>query len=610
MIKAASYLKPAWVRHQIELALPLLPIDSSVALWLGGRKLVDAGAAAPGLSEQTPGVQSFALTIDGQRVGVLLVVVPPGAEALARHWGEAQAHSCQGVLDAERGRRAVAQETLESYRDMAQLQRATRKFNHSLKPATVAALLLEEFSERGQPADYGAVFLGSGGDADLEVIQSFGAGAAARFSALRHSGLLQALAQREVGDIDNDLWLSPSGREAVVDCRSLLWLPLVANGKKLGLLLLLRQRSDGFAAGDMKRAETLCAIAATALHNAQLYTAEQDMFRSFVRVLATAIDAKSPCTAGHCRRVPELALMLAAAAHDDVSGPLADFVLDEEKKTALEIAAMLHDCGKVVIPEWIVDKATKLDGLINRIDLIALRFELMRREVALESRRLVDQGTSPAVAEQGYQERLRRIADDFAFLEKCNLGSEFVSAEDIQRIRDIAAITWRSASGEEFGLLTDNEAYNLSIQRGTLNPLEREIIEGHAVHTINMLSQISFPPSLQNVKEYAAGHHERMDGSGYPRGLKREQLSIPARILAIADIFEALTAPDRPYRKGGSLSWAIEIMQRMKRDNHIDGDLFDLFLATGIHARYAQKYLVDDQADRATANASEAAGIH
>jgi HD-GYP domain-containing protein (c-di-GMP phosphodiesterase class II) len=146
-------------------------------------------------------------------------------------------------------------------------------------------------------------------------------------------------------------------------------------------------------------------------------------------------------------------------------------------------------------------------------------------------------------------------------------------------------------------LLTENEVYNLSVQRGTLNPEERKIIEDHAVHTINMLSQISFPSSLRNVTEYAAGHHERMDGTGYPRGLKRDQLSIPARMVAIADIFEALTAPDRPYRKPGTLSWAIDIMHRMKLDNHIDGDLFDLFLSEKVYLTYAKKHLAANQID-------------
>jgi len=390
---------------------------------------------------------------------------------------------------------------------------------------------------------------------------------------------------------------SPLWAGEAADLRALLWLPLVSHGEKLGFLVLASRHPEGFSAADLKRARTLSSVAATALRNAQLYAAEQEMFQSFVRAIAAAIDAKSPYTAGHCRRVPEIALMIAETAHKSGSTPFADFVLDEDERKAMEIAALLHDCGKVVTPEWVVDKATKLDFIVNRIQLAALRFEVLRRDAAIGYFRALVAGDEQKSAEGAYQERLRLLDDDFAFLEKCNSSGEFVSGEHIARIQSIARQSWVDARGECHPLLTENEVYNLSTQRGTLNPEERKIVEDHVVHTINMLSNIAFPRSLRNVTEYAAGHHERMDGTGYPRGLKRDQLSIPARIVAIADIFEALTAPDRPYRKPGKLSWAIGIMHRMKLDNHIDGDLFDLFLSEKIYLAYAKKHLAADQID-------------
>ena len=594
MSKSANYLKSAWARLQLELALPLLPSGTCVALWLGNKKLVEIGATE--LAEGVPGTLVFPLTLEGERAGRLLLLPPTSTTAQAESWGNSLAHSLQAVLEAEHARRAVARETLESYREMALLQRAANELNRSLKPAAVAAALLRELDNSKDGADYGAVFMRNAGGT-LELVQCFGAAADDAFGKLAGGEFFAGIAADETGDIVNVLPFAPLWADEVPEFESLLWLPLLAHGKNLGLLVLALRRSGGFTAGDMKRAQTLSSVAATALHHAQLYAAEQDMFQSFVKVIATAIDAKSPYTAGHCRRVPELAMMIAETAHQAETGPFADFELDEDERNALQIAAMLHDCGKVVTPEWVVDKTTKLDSISNRIHLIALRFEVLRRDALIDRYRAQAEGKDPTVVEHVCRERLRRLDDDFAFLEKCNLGAEFVSAEHVKRIQDIASIMWRTSGGEELPLLTADEVYNLSAQRGTLNPEERKIIEDHAVHTLNMLSQISFPGSLRNVTEYAACHHERMDGSGYPRGLKGEQLPIPARIIAIADIFEALTAADRPYRKPGTLNWALGIMHRMKQDKHIDGDLFDLFLSTGVYSAYAEKYLVGAQID-------------
>lgn len=596
MSKTENFLKPAWVRQQIELALPLLPPGSGAALHLGEVRLVEIGAAAHDLVENAPGVQAFPLTLEGERVGVLLLNAPAGSEAALKTAGGFLAHALQGMLEAEHGRRSVARETLESYREMALLQRAVTDLNHSLKPAAVVAALLKEFDGRKSVADYGAVFL-STADGGFVPELCFGADAAAVFAEIQSSRLFEDISSRETGDILNDLPSSPlwSGKEHGL--RALLWLPLVSHDERLGLLVLASRRDQGFSAADLKRAQTLSSVAATALRNAQLYAAEQRMFQSFVRVIATAIDAKSPYTAGHCRRVPEIALMIAERAHRADSAPFADFVLDEDERNTLEIAAMLHDCGKVVTPEWVVDKATKLDSIANRLQLVAMRFEVLRRDALIDHYRALAKGADEESATTVYRESLRRLDDDFAFLEKCNLGGEFVSGEHIARIENIARQQWVDAHGEPHPLLNENEVYNLSVQRGTLNPEERKIIEDHAVHTINMLSQIAFPSSLRNVTEYAAGHHERMDGKGYPRGLKREQLSIPARIVAIADIFEALTAPDRPYRSPGKLSWAIDVMHRMRLDNHIDSDLFDLFLSEKIYLDYAKAHLAANQID-------------
>lgn len=592
MSKTVRYLKAAWVRGQLDRLQPLLPAGSAVAVWFAGKRLAVIGTVGDELNIDTPGVHSIPLSLEGKELGRIVLQSPPyTAPTIVAAWGELIAHALQGVIEAQHARYSVAQETLDSYREMALLQRAVGELNHSLKPASVAASLLKEFEGRKDSINFGAVFLRNANDDSYDVIGSFGECAEKIFNALQASHMFAMMAGHLQGDIINNLML-----DDVDELRSLMWLPLSVHGENLGMLVLAAERLEVFTAADMKRAQTLVSVASSALRNAQLYAAEKALFQAFVRVISTAIDAKSPYTAGHCRRVPELALMLGEKAHQAGHGAFADFELDEDERNALEIAAMLHDCGKVVTPEWVVDKATKLDSICNRIDLIAMRFEVLRRDALIE--RYLANASSQSAAEENYQQRLRQLDEDFSLLKKCNSGTEFVSPELAARIRNIAKESWRNAEGTELPLLDEDEVYNLCVQRGTLNPEERKIIEDHAVHTLRMLSQIPFPRPLRNVPEYAGSHHERVDGRGYPRKLNREQLSIPACIIAIADIFEALTAPDRPYRKGGSLSWAIDIMHRMKQDGHIDSELFDLFLSEGVYLSYSEKHLLAEQIDR------------
>ena len=597
MTKSVHYLKPAWVRRQFELAFPLLPPGSRLTLWVGGKRLAAIGEGGEDLCDDTPGVRAFPLLLEGRSLGTLLWQAPHASDAAtAEAWGSFLLHGLQGIIDAQHARQSVAQETLESYREIALLQRVVIELNKSLKPTAVAAALLKEFDGRKDAADFGAVFLRNADDPAYSAIECIGEGAVEAFAALVASRVFDAMVEHPIGDIIDNLAESPFGGEDIPEFQSLLWLPLIAHGENLGMLVLASPHPESFTAADMRRAQTLVSVATSALHNAQLYAAEKDMFDSFVTMIANAIDAKSPYTAGHCRRVPEIAMMLAETAHRAAAGPFAAFTLDEDDRNALEIAARLHDCGKVITPEWVVDKATKLEAINNRLDLVAMRFEVLRRDALIDRQGGLAAGES--AAERAYRERMAQLDDDFAFLTQCNQGGEFVSPEHVRRIRDIAARRWRNGRGEELPLLSEDEAYNLCVQRGTLNQEERKVIEDHARHTITMLSRIRFPRSLRNVTEYAGGHHERVDGKGYPRGLSRDQLSIPARILAIADVFEALTAPDRPYRKGGKLSWAIEVMHRMKHEGHIDGELFDLFLGEGVYLAYARKHLAAGQVDQ------------
>jgi HD-GYP domain-containing protein (c-di-GMP phosphodiesterase class II) len=378
------------------------------------------------------------------------------------------------------------------------------------------------------------------------------------------------------------------------------------------------------------------------------------LFSSITTLLAGAIDAKSPYTGGHCQRVPVLAKLLADAAHASRTGPFADFRMDsEEQRREFEVAAWLHDCGKITTPESVVDKATKLETIRNRIHEIRMRFEVLLRDARIDFLQRCLAREDEAAARADLEAAQRQIKEDFAFVAACNIGGEYLDDGMIARLDRIAARTWmrhlddrlgisRQEAGAKSGqpaptlpvvehVLADKpehivprnasdpfdgrrhgftmavpenqwhlgELYNLKIRKGTLTPEERFKINEHIIQTIIMLGRLPFPENMKNVVDIAGSHHETMIGTGYPQGLKKADMSIPARIMAIADVFEALTAADRPYKSAKPLSEVFSIMSRMRDDQHIDADLFDLFLTSGLWKSYARDYLRPEQDDAA-----------
>jgi HD-GYP domain-containing protein (c-di-GMP phosphodiesterase class II) len=379
--------------------------------------------------------------------------------------------------------------------------------------------------------------------------------------------------------------------------KSFLTVPMRNHEREIiGVLQLINARDPvtggigEFSASDQRLAESLASQAAIALTNRMLINQLEQLFESFINLINTAIDEKSPYTGGHCQRVPVLTMLLAEAVNETDQGPLRDFQMSDKDRYELKIAGLLHDCGKVTTPVHVVDKATKLESIYDRISLIDMRFEVLRRDLEIERLR----GT---IDERHLRERLRELEDDRRFLHACNIGSERMKDDDVARVRRIARYRWRDASGQEADFLTEDEVTNLTIRAGTLTEEERKIINHHIVATIRMLEALPWPRHLANVPEYAGGHHERMDGRGYPRGLTREQMSVQARCMGIADIFEALTAKDRPYKKGKSLSESLEILGRMAQTGHVDPDLFDVFVRKGVYRKYAEMFLDREQID-------------
>lgn len=358
-----------------------------------------------------------------------------------------------------------------------------------------------------------------------------------------------------------------------------------------------------FSHEDQHLVESLASQAAIALTNRQLINQLEELFESFINLINLAIDDKSPYTGGHCQRVPVLTMLLAEAANRAAVGPLAEFHMSEKDVYELKIAGMLHDCGKVTTPEYVVDKSTKLETIYDRVHTIDTRFEVLKRDAEIDMLRAklaaMEAGDPAAatMAEEEYHNQLRHLDEDREFVRKSNTGGEFMAPEKQQRIRDIGARRWVNEKGEDAPLLSEDEINNLNIARGTLTDAERQIINHHIVATIKMLEALPWPKHLKRVPEYAGGHHERMDGKGYPNGLTRDQMPIQARVMGIADIFEALTARDRPYKPGKTLTEALTILGRMKLDNHVDPDLFDVFIREKVYLQYAKEFLEPEQID-------------
>jgi HD-GYP domain-containing protein (c-di-GMP phosphodiesterase class II) len=359
-----------------------------------------------------------------------------------------------------------------------------------------------------------------------------------------------------------------------------------------------------FSQSEQRLAESLASQAAIALTNRQLIMQLEELFESFIHLINLAIDEKSPYTGGHCQRVPELTMMIAKAVNATREGPLADFKMTEGELYELKIAGLLHDCGKVTTPVHVVDKGTKLQTIFDRIGLVDTRFEVAKRdaEIATLRKLLAQRERKDLEAEAAcwaeYWQAEAALDEERDFLRRVNIGGEAMSPEDQQRVRDIGMLrTWRTPEDVVAGLLTADEIDNLTIRAGTLTAQEREIINHHIVATIKMLEALPWPNHLKHVAEYAGGHHERMDGKGYPKGLRREQMSWQARMMGIADIFEALTAKDRPYKQGMKLSQAMSIMAKFSEGGHIDPDLFDVFCQQAVYLRYAETFLDAQQID-------------
>ena len=348
---------------------------------------------------------------------------------------------------------------------------------------------------------------------------------------------------------------------------------------------------------------SFASLGAISLTNSTLVKDMEVLFSTFAEAIAMAIDEKSPHTGGHCKRVPALTLMLADAVHKIDKGPLADFIMSPEDRHELSVAGWLHDCGKIATPDHIMEKSTKLETIFDRIEFIDAKFEIISRDLELSYQQqivsAIKQNKSVEVLqfERLLETELKQLALDRALLQRVNIGGEFLGEEEQAHILRISKQYSLKINGEETSLLTDDEVENLMIRRGTLTQGEREIMKRHMDITKNILDILPFPKHLSNVAEYALGHHEKLDGTGYPRGLTKEQMSVPARLMAITDIFEALSAVDRPYKKAKPVSECLNILGNMVSNNHLDPDIFAIFIESEVYKNYINEYANPEQLD-------------
>ncbi|MEP9354295.1 HD domain-containing phosphohydrolase [Xanthobacter sp. KR7-65] len=425
----------------------------------------------------------------------------------------------------------------------------------------------------------------------------------------------------------------------------------------IGLLILEHPQDDSHRGDEFRAfAEKLSGALSSSIETRTLIEGQKKLLDSFILLLADAIDAKSPYTGGHCRRVPQLATMIVDRMAQETDGPYRDFRLREEERYAFHLGAWLHDCGKVTSPEHVIDKATKLEAIHNRIHEVRTRFEVLWRDAEIAHLKRVADGAELEASQARMAAERAELFDDFAFVAACNIGGEFMTDEAIARLKAVAGRTWQRHFDDRIGLSLDEERrlaglprdplpveeklladrpehvapwfgrrppvepgdpdnvfgfdmklpahqanlgeiYNLSIRRGTLSDEERFKINEHVVETYVMLKSLPWPAHLARVPEIAATHHERMDGAGYPRRLPGASLSIEERVMALADVFEALTAADRPYKPAKTLSQSLKIMAFMCREGHLDPEVFRYFLTSGLWDTYAEGFLKDEQRD-------------
>ena len=335
---------------------------------------------------------------------------------------------------------------------------------------------------------------------------------------------------------------------------------------------------------------SLASQAAIAFTNKNLVEGLEHLLYQFVKSIATAIDRKSKYTGDHIKRVALLSEMLSEEIQND-SNIYKDIHFSPDEMQEISLSGWMHDIGKITTPIYVRDKAKKLETIQDRIEIVKVRFELIFALIQKDIEFSKDENEKDKLKNLHY-----KLMDDQEFIIKVNTGGEFMRDDYIERIERIYNFKYR-ANGRKYQLITDDEKKNLCIQKGTLLPEELEKMWEHALVSHEMLSELTYPKKFKNLPLYAASHHEKLNGKGYPFNKTAEKLPLQSRLIAIADLYEALTASDRPYKKGKTLTETLRIMAFMVKDGEIDKDLVELLMDSKLYLKYAKEFLKPEQID-------------
>ncbi|WP_418640964.1 HD domain-containing phosphohydrolase [Sulfurimonas sp. ST-27] len=377
--------------------------------------------------------------------------------------------------------------------------------------------------------------------------------------------------------------------------KSMLVIPLRDHENKIIGVLQLINKLDlfndtvvSFNKHDEQITLSLASQAAVAITKVKLIAGLENLLEAFLKSIIYAVGKKSPYTAGHIKRMVQLSLMLANAVNKE-NQIFQNKTYTKEQLQEINFAALMHDIGKLATPEQIVDKATKLETIYDRVYMIEARIALIKKEYEIAClKKEIDKKT--------FEDTVKELENYFDKIQESNKAAGFTSDEDVALFTMLADKVYQ-INNKAYKVLTKDEAYNLSIRKGTLTKEERQIINDHAKISLEILKKLPFPQKYKNIPEIAGSHHEKLNGKGYPRGLKGDEISFEARILAIADIFEALTASDRPYKKANPLSLAMKILYFMAKENELDKSLVKYFYTSGLYKEYAKKFLPKSSID-------------
>lgn len=388
---------------------------------------------------------------------------------------------------------------------------------------------------------------------------------------------------------------------------SMLVVPLLNHENALiGILQLINKKDiygniTTFNTFDQESTQALASQASIAIVNSNLIHNLETSFELFIRTIATAIDAKSHHIGEHVRRVSKIADMIAKAIDKSNEGEYKNISYSKQDLKQIHLAGLLHDVGKIAIPEYIMDKSKKLERIFDRIEVIDERIEILKRDIKIkyleqEITALRNQETLHKNIQDEEKRELLELDAIKDFLHKANIGTEFLENNKITELQLLAEKTYQFKENTVHFLRGD-ELENLSIPRGTLTKSERDIIRNHAKVTVEILDSITFPKVLSQVPDIACNHHEKLDGTGYPRQLTRDQLTLEDQIMILADMFEALSASNRAYKEPNSMSEITSILQDLIKSNHMDKELVQFFFDSGIYREYAQTELKPEQQD-------------